>query len=187
MRGIFVGVTEIHTKFIESPIGWLELQIQNGSLVRLNVLGSAPGSPGTGSGAGSGSGSEAGSGARVSARAEQLFLRVEQQLREYFQGARKKFDLPLQYAGTAFQQAVWGEIAKVKAGESTTYTEIAEAIGNPKAVRAVGGAVGANPLALVIGCHRVLGSGGKITGYSGGRGLATKRRLLELEQIDFSE
>ena len=82
---------------------------------------------------------------------------------------------------------MWAEISKIEFGKTKTYGEIAEAIGRPKAVRAVGGAVGANPVPLVIGCHRVLGAAGKITGYSGGDGLPTKRWLLKLEGLSAKE
>lgn len=96
-------------------------------------------------------------------------------------------ELPLDISGTPFQRAVWQEIARLDHGQSATYGEIAVRIGNPKAMRAVGAAVGANPVPLLIGCHRVLGSGNRITGYSGGEGLPTKRLLLKLERIGFRE
>ena len=105
------------------------------------------------------------------------------QLTEYFAGKRKTFDLPTDLRGTEFQKSVWKIIDGIKFGEALTYADIAARIGKPKAARAVGGAVGANPVPLVIPCHRVLGASGKITGYSGGEGLPTKRRLLKLEQI----
>ncbi len=105
------------------------------------------------------------------------------QLKAYFSGKSKTLNFAVSANGTAFQEAVWGQIAKLGFGETTSYAEIAEAIGNPKAVRAVGGAVGANPVPLVIGCHRVLGVSGQITGYSGGDGIATKTWLLEHEGI----
>ena len=112
---------------------------------------------------------------------------AESQLKAYFAGASRVLDFAVDYSGTEFQEAVWAEIAKIDFGQTKTYGEIAEAIGRPKAVRAVGGAVGANPVPLVIGCHRVLGSSGKITGYSGGDGLPTKRLLLTLEGIKAKE
>ena len=90
-------------------------------------------------------------------------------------------------AGTAFKLAVWTQIAKLDFGEQKTYAELASAVGNPKAVRAVGGAVGANPVPLLVGCNRILGSERRITGYSGGEGLVTKRWLLDFEQIEFKE
>lgn len=109
------------------------------------------------------------------------------QLLEYFAGKRKVFDLPLELRGTEFQKSVWLIIDQIKFGETLTYADIAARIGKPKAARAVGGAVGANPVPLVVPCHRVLGASGKITGYSGGEGLPTKRKLLGLEQISSVE
>jgi len=105
------------------------------------------------------------------------------QLDEYFAGKTQILDFPVDPVGTEFQRAVWAEIAKIGFGETTTYADIAAQIGKPKAYRAVGGAVGSNPVPLVIGCHRVMGSSGKITGYSGGDGIPTKRWLLAHESI----
>ena len=112
---------------------------------------------------------------------------AKRQLGAYFAGQLTKFDLPVQLEGTEFQKAVWKQIAKVGFGKTTSYAEIAEKLGKPLASRAVGGAVGANPVPLVVGCHRVLGASGRITGYSGGEGLPTKRLLLELESIDYKQ
>lgn len=112
---------------------------------------------------------------------------AKDQLLEYFAGKRKVFDLPLDLRGTEFQKSVWQIIDQIKFGETLTYADIAARIGKPKAARAVGGAVGANPVPLVVPCHRVLGASGKITGYSGGEGLPTKRKLLRLEQISSVE
>jgi methylated-DNA-[protein]-cysteine S-methyltransferase len=101
------------------------------------------------------------------------------QLDEYFAGKRRVFDLPLDPRGSDFQRAVWQAIAEVPYGATTTYAAIARAIGRPDAVRAVGAANGANPLPIVIPCHRVVGANGALTGYGGG--LELKARLLELE------
>jgi methylated-DNA-[protein]-cysteine S-methyltransferase len=106
------------------------------------------------------------------------------QLQEYFDGQRKNFDLPLAAEGTEFQKAVWKEISKLEFGEITSYGQIAKNIGKPKAARAVGGAVGANPLAIIVPCHRVMATSGAITGYSGGQGISTKLQLLKLENIE---
>lgn len=103
------------------------------------------------------------------------------QLDEYFLGRRKVFDLPMQLAGTKFQKSVWNAIRQIPYGEVRTYSQIAAAIGNPKAVRAVGQAANRNPLWILIPCHRVVGNGGALTGYAGG--LAMKQALLELEQL----
>jgi methylated-DNA-[protein]-cysteine S-methyltransferase len=102
------------------------------------------------------------------------------QLGEYFAGRRTSFDLPLAPAGTAFRRLVWDELLRVGFGETTTYRELAARIGRPTAVRATGAANGANPISIVIPCHRVIGSGGALTGYGGG--LAAKRFLLDLER-----
>jgi methylated-DNA-[protein]-cysteine S-methyltransferase len=109
---------------------------------------------------------------------------AKKQLTSYFKGISQELTFATELKGTEFQRSVWKEIGKVGFGEVTTYAEIAKNIGNPKAVRAVGGAVGSNPVPLIIGCHRVLGASGKITGYSGGDGIPTKRWLLALEGIE---
>lgn len=109
---------------------------------------------------------------------------AKKQLTNYFKGKSRDLNFATELKGTDFQKAVWKEIEKIGFGEITTYAEIAQNIGNPKAVRAVGGAVGSNPVPLIIGCHRVLGASGRITGYSGGDGLPTKRWLLALEGIE---
>ena len=101
------------------------------------------------------------------------------QLREYFAGERTRFDLPLAPKGTAFQQAVWTALKKIPYGRLRSYSDIANAIGKPGAVRAVGAANGRNPLPIVVPCHRVIGSDGSLTGFAGGLGI--KRRLLQLE------
>jgi methylated-DNA-[protein]-cysteine S-methyltransferase len=109
---------------------------------------------------------------------------AKKQLTSYFKGKSRELTFATELEGTEFQRSVWKEIGKIGFGEVTTYAEIAKNIGNPKAVRAVGGAVGSNPVPLIIGCHRVLGASGKITGYSGGDGIPTKRWLLNLEGIE---
>ena len=108
---------------------------------------------------------------------------VTQQLREYFAGQRREFDLPLDLSGvTPFRAEVLRELSKVPYGETTTYAELARAVGNPKAVRAVGSACATNPLPILIPCHRVLRADGSLGGYRGGE--AAKRFLLRLEGID---
>ena len=102
------------------------------------------------------------------------------QLRAYFDGQLETFDLPLAPEGTPFQQKVWGELLKIPYGNTTSYGELAKRIGNPKASRAVGLANGSNPIPIVIPCHRVIGSNGKLTGYGGG--LTIKEKLLALER-----
>jgi methylated-DNA-[protein]-cysteine S-methyltransferase len=102
------------------------------------------------------------------------------QLRAYFAGALEVFDLPLAPQGTPFQLEVWRLLCDIPYGETISYGELARRIGNPKASRAVGLANGANPIAIVIPCHRVIGSNGKLTGYGGG--LPIKEKLLALER-----
>jgi methylated-DNA-[protein]-cysteine S-methyltransferase len=106
-------------------------------------------------------------------------ISYSRQLEEYFSGRRRHFDLPLDLHGTEFQKRCWRELLKIPYGETRSYAEIARAIGNPSAVRAVGLANGQNPIAIIVPCHRVIGSDGSLTGYGGG--LDVKRRLLELE------
>ncbi|MBK5211404.1 MAG: methylated-DNA--[protein]-cysteine S-methyltransferase [Coriobacteriia bacterium] len=107
--------------------------------------------------------------------------RAISQLEEYFSGKRTEFDLDLDITtGTDFQQKVWQALTTIPYGETATYKEIAERIGNPKACRAVGGANNKNPIAIVVPCHRVIGSNGKLIGYAGG--LSKKVALLEREQ-----
>lgn len=108
-----------------------------------------------------------------------LVALVIDQIAEYLNGQRREFDLPLDLRGTEFQRRVWSAVAAIPYGQTRTYAEIAQAIGRPSAVRAVGAANGANPLPLVVPCHRVVGSDGSLTGYGGG--LDVKRRLLEME------
>ena len=110
-----------------------------------------------------------------------LLLEARWQLQEYFAGERKAFALPLAPAGTAFQKKVWAALREIPWGETRSYGDIARAIGKPTASRAVGMANGRNPLPVFIPCHRVIGTNGSITGYSGG--LEKKRFLLRLEEI----
>lgn len=105
------------------------------------------------------------------------------QLGEYFSGTRRRFDVPVTVTGTAFQMAVWNELAGLNWGDVISYGELGLATGRPTAGRAVGGAVGANPVPIVVPCHRVLASGGRITGYSAGNGVPTKVWLLDHEGI----
>ena len=104
-----------------------------------------------------------------------------QQLAEYFAGERMAFDVPLAPQGTEFQQTVWTALGDVPFGTTATYGEIARVIGQLTATRAVGAANGRNPIPIIIPCHRVIGASGELTGYSGGGGIETKRRLLDHE------
>ena len=109
-----------------------------------------------------------------------LLTRVARQFKEYFAGKRKQFDLPLAPDGTEFQQAVWQELVRIEYGKTISYSELARRIKRPRAVRAVGAANGANPIPVVIPCHRVIGKNGTLTGFGGG--LPVKQQLLELEE-----
>jgi len=105
--------------------------------------------------------------------------RAELQIGEYFEGARRGFDLPVTMPGSEFQRDVWGALREIPFGETRSYADVARAVGRPTAVRAVGRANGLNALAIVVPCHRVVGSDGKLVGYGGG--LWRKQRLLEIE------
>lgn len=109
-----------------------------------------------------------------------LIKEARKELDEYFKGARKTFKLPLALKGTPFQKKVWQALMTIPYGETMTYKQVAEAIGNPKACRAVGMANNRNPIPIIIPCHRVIGSNGKLVGYAGG--LHIKEKLLEMEQ-----
>jgi methylated-DNA-[protein]-cysteine S-methyltransferase len=114
------------------------------------------------------------------ARDDNAFAAVRRQLEEYFSRERQAFDLPVAPRGTPFQQRIWAELQRIGYGETISYAELAARIGRPTAIRAAGAANGANPVSIIIPCHRVIGSDGSLTGYGGG--LEAKRRLLELER-----
>ena len=103
------------------------------------------------------------------------------QLTEYFNGNREEFDMPLLMIGTEFQKNVWNALMKVPFSETSSYLELSKAIGNTKAIRAVASANGANAIAIIIPCHRIIGSDGSLVGYAGG--LSTKKKLLDLEGV----
>ena len=147
---------------MQSPIGLLTIEETDGAITALRFGGETVSPPPT-----------------------PLLQRAAQQLTEYFAARRRRFDLPLRPQGTVFQQAAWSALCAIPYGQTRTYAQQAAAIGNPKACRAVGMANHRNPLPLFIPCHRVIGAGGKLTGYAGG--LAVKRFLLELEQASASE
>jgi methylated-DNA-[protein]-cysteine S-methyltransferase len=107
------------------------------------------------------------------------------QLGEYFAGERTAFDLPLAYSGTTFQEAIWATLATIPFGHTLTYDELGQRAGVGRAPRAVGGAVGRNPIPIIVPCHRILGASGNITGYTGGEGIPTKAKLLRHEGIPF--
>lgn len=128
---------------------------------------------------------------RIRARADllapqhPLLLQTAQQLKEYFAGDRRHFELPLQFEGTDFQQQVWQALTEIPYGETRSYAQIASRLGRPKAVRAVGAANGRNPLSIIVPCHRVIGANGQLTGFAGG--LTVKAQLLALEGVSLSK
>jgi methylated-DNA-[protein]-cysteine S-methyltransferase len=148
------SVAGVHS--VATPIGPLLLSAENGRLTGVAFAASA--------------------GPRS---VELQFLEAEAQLDAYFAGELERFELPLAPRGTEFQRVVWEALLEIPYGSTTTYSELALAIGRPSACRAVGAANGRNPLAVIVPCHRVLGSAGALTGYGGG--LERKRRLLSLE------
>ena len=158
---------------IDSPIGRLELVSNGEALIRLDIEGDAdaphgmlqhhghPGSP------------------------DKVIEQATRELDEYFAGQRTEFEAPIALVGTEFQQAIWLALLGVPYGETATYGDLAARSGNPKAARAVGGAVGHNPVAIIVPCHRILAGDGKLTGYSNGNGVETKKQLLDLEGISY--
>jgi len=155
-----------HLRRIQSPIGRIEIIGNGEAIVSLGIErdGALPWDG-------------------VPEQGDAVLDRAVEQLEEYFDGHRRDFDLPLSLAGTAFQLAVWEQIAALDFGEVVSYGELGLGTGRATAGRAVGGAVGANPIPIIIPCHRVLGSDGRITGYSGGEGIPTKSWLLQHEGI----
>lgn len=114
-----------------------------------------------------------------------VLMKTARQLEEYFAGTRSAFDLDLDFAGTEFQKKVWAALLTIPFGETRTYSQIAQQIGHPSAVRAVGAANGRNPISIIAPCHRVIGASGKLTGFAGG--LEAKERLLTLEGGQWSD
>jgi methylated-DNA-[protein]-cysteine S-methyltransferase len=147
------------TTTIDSPVGPLTLVSDGEALTELH-FGWEPASANGGGG-------------------DPVLEATREQLAAYFAGERTAFELPIRLAGTAFQQAVWAALREIPYAETIDYGELARRVGRPGAARAVGLANGRNPVAIVVPCHRVIGSSGALTGYGGG--LERKRALLELE------
>ncbi len=145
-----------------SPVGDLQLEYENGAVTALKTVKADVQSDGA-----------------PDALAETVFS----QLDEYFAGTRTAFDFPCAPQGTPFQRKVWAALREIPYGETRSYKQIAEAIGKPKACRAVGMANNCNPIIIVIPCHRVIGADGSLTGYGGG--LEMKRALLDLESAAY--
>lgn len=148
-------------KYLDTPLGRLVLVEKDGAVSQLQIAAhiDPPGIPEGDS---------------------PLIAEAARQLEEYFCGKRKEFDLPLRPDGTPFQRRVWDALCTIPYGETWSYRQLAGAVGNPKACRAVGGANGKNPIAIIIPCHRVIAADGTLGGYSGG--LSIKTALLDLER-----
>lgn len=162
-------MTNVFIVRLDSPIGRLELRGDESAVTGLSIArdGVLPNDD-------------------LPERPNEVLDRARQQLEEYFAGERTTFDVPIRLTGTQFQRAVWAELERLGWGEAISYGALAAAVGKPGSARAIGGAVGANPVPIIVGCHRVLASDGRITGYSGGNGIPTKLWLLGHEQIGFA-
>jgi len=157
-------MTTLYTE-MKSPLGTLQLTAEDGALTGVHFPGQRhdrPRQPGW-----------------RRADDEEVLARARRELGEYFEGRRRRFDLALDPRGTPFQRAVWQALLQVPFGATSTYGAIARAVGRPSAVRAVGAAVGANPIGIIVPCHRIIGRDGTLTGYAGG--LDRKAKLLALE------
>ena len=155
---------------IDSPIGSLHLVSSGQALTSLVIVGSvSPLQPGH----------------TCSPKPDRVLSGASKQLGQYFAGKRTSFDVPVSFAGTQFQHEVWSALANIPFGQTYTYGELGAHAGRPGSGRAVGGCVGRNPIAIIVPCHRVLGSERKITGFSGGNGISTKQWLLEHEGIEY--
>lgn len=164
-----------HLLVIESPVGPLGITATEQAVTRI-FFGHEPDGKRSGAELASGNGLVT----CTVADAPTLLLQAARELSEYFAGRRRRFTLPLAPAGTPFQQAVWATLRTIPYGETRSYGQVAALAGRPKAARAMGMANNRNPIAIVVPCHRVVGSTGALVGYAGG--LEAKRRLLELEK-----
>ncbi|MDR2050286.1 MAG: methylated-DNA--[protein]-cysteine S-methyltransferase [Deltaproteobacteria bacterium] len=158
----------MHGHIFNSPVGPLYLQEEDGRLVGLSFESASY---------------EAGEETASYSEAPPLLLEAERQLRAYFSGRLRAFDLPLRPEGTPFMRRVWSELERIPYGGTASYKDIARRMGNPGACRAVGMANHRNPVAIIIPCHRVIGSGNTLGGYAGG--LEIKKTLLRLEGLSF--
>lgn len=155
---------------VDSPVGLLHLVSNGDALTSLVITGSVSPLP---------------TGHACTAKTDRVLSGATKQLGQYFAGKRTSFDVPVSFAGTEFQHEVWNALANIPFGQTYTYGELGAYAGHPGSGRAVGGCVGRNPIAIIVPCHRVLGSAGKITGFSGGDGISTKQWLLEHEGISY--
>ena len=163
----YAAAPPAYLKRIDSPIGRIEITSDGNAITSLSIerAGSLPYD-------------------ELDEKSSKLLDLAAKQLGEYFNGKRHTFELPVAPRGTEFQESVWNQLADIDWGESRSYGELGIATGRATAGRAVGGAVGANPIPIIIPCHRVLASNNRITGYSGGNGIPTKVWLLEHEGIE---
>lgn len=161
--------TRVHRQ-IDSPCGPLRLLATETGLLRVDFVGGKNCPQLSGTVADSGNGSH------------RVLDAAATQIADFFAGQRHTFDLPLEPVGTAFQKRVWLALCAIPYGETRSYADLARAIRNPAACRAVGAANGRNPLSIVVPCHRVIGASGSLTGFGGG--LHAKRALLELEAAE---
>lgn len=157
-------MTLVHTD-IDSPVGTLRLVASNAGLVAILWPDDRPG--------------RVPLGPTTEDAAHPVLVRTAAQVTDYFAGKRRAFDVPLDFRGTDFQRSVWQALLTIPYGETRSYAQIAHQIGRPSASRAVGAANGRNPVSIIAPCHRVIGTGGALTGFAGG--LEAKRMLLDLE------
>lgn len=168
MKKTHRSVTEAHAAVVvDSPVGRLYLAATDEGLTHVLFVAQMDGQPRAVPGTGA---------------AARIVRETKRQLADYFAGRRQEFDVPLAPDGTAFQRAVWKALAEVPYGQTISYAELARRMRRPRAVRAVGAANGANPIPIILPCHRIVGADGTLTGYGGG--LETKRRLLSLEGVE---
>ena len=179
---------------LPSPIGDLHIEAHDGHIVKLTIVPGTRRAPTDDTPETTGVAHHEAAphgGTRAGARdgehdESDVLDRCETQLREYFAGARREFDLPLRTIGTPFREAIWASLRALPWGSVTSYSALGAQAGHAGASRAVGGAVGANPIPILIPCHRVLAHNNRITGYSGGDGVSTKEWLLTHEEILYS-
>jgi methylated-DNA-[protein]-cysteine S-methyltransferase len=163
----YTDTAPAHIKRIDSPVGRIEITSDGEAITSLSIerAGTLPFD-------------------ELPENTSSLLDRAALQLDEYFAGTRHTFDLPVSFRGTEFQKSIWSQLADIEWGDVMSYGELGIASGRATAGRAVGGAVGANPIPIIVPCHRVLATNGRITGYSGGNGIPTKVWLLEHEGIE---
>ena len=153
-----MGAMKVSTAYYRSPIGWIEIRSNGKEIIALSFVAKP----------------------RQSVPKNPLFRKALREIGEYFNGRRERFTFKSSAQGTRFQKKVWAQLQKIGFGETVSYQEIALRIGQPKAVRAAASAIGRNPAAIVVPCHRVIASSGAVGGYAGG--VRRKRWLLEHEK-----